>query len=95
MHLNIDHVADMTGEERLRLALLLSELDHEIIRERVRRANPEWSEKRVRIEFFRIIFLPKPLPKWLELQFMAECDQFSPEQPIQTEGLPARYTEGF
>lgn len=95
MHLNIDHVANMTDEQRLRLALLLSELDHEIIREWLRKANPGWTEKRVRIEFFRIIFLPKPLPNWLGQQFMADCDQFNPEQPIQTEGLPARYTEGF
>ena len=93
--MHIDDVSNLTGEQRLRLALLLSELDHEIIRERLRNLHPAWSEKRVQIEFFRIVFLPKPLPKWLEQRFMAECDQFRPEQPIQTEGLPARYTEGF
>jgi len=76
----------------LHLALLLSEIEHEIIRERLRKANPEWSEKRVRIEFFRIIFLPEPLPKGLERRFMAECDQFRPEDPIQIDGLPPRYT---
>lgn len=93
--MHIDDVSNMTGEERLRLALLLSELEHEIIRERLRNLHPEWSEKRVRIEFFRIIFLPQPLPKWLEQRFMAECDQYRPEEPIQIDRLPARYTGMF
>jgi len=85
MHIN--DVRNLTGEQRLRLGLLLSELGHELVRQRIREARPEWSELRVRIEFFRIIFLPQPLPRGLQQRFMEECDQFHPEDPIEPAGL--------
>jgi len=81
--MRLDDVPHLTGGQRLHLAFLLSELQHEIIRQRIRDAHPEWTEMRVRIEFIRIIFLPQRLPKWSEQRFMAECDQFRPEDPVQ------------
>lgn len=72
----IDDVSNMTGEERLKLACLLSALEREILKGRLHEENPRWSEMRVKIELIRIAFLPKPLPKWLEKRFMEDCDEF-------------------
>lgn len=79
MYIDAPEVAKMTGSQRMHGAMLLSLLEREIKKERLQDEHPEWSEKRVMIELVKMAFLPKPLPKWLERQFMAECDQFRPE----------------
>lgn len=76
--MRINDADHLRGEQRIHLALLLSQLEIEITKARLREENPAWSEKRVMIEIFRIAFLPQPLPKWLERQFMADCEQFRP-----------------
>ena len=93
LHFDAEDVAQMTGEQRLRLAFLLSELEHEIVKLRLRNAHPKWSETRVKIEFIRIVFHPQPLPKWLEKQLMASALSFVPKSLSINQLSPAaRYT---
>ena len=55
----------MTPEQRLLVALDLSLLCREFRKAGIRREHPEWSERQVMIELFRLAFLPKPLPAWV------------------------------
>lgn len=55
----------MTGEQRLRRALELSDFARELSLSRIRSEHPEWSEWEVKRELLRITFLPNPLPAGL------------------------------
>lgn len=55
----------MTGEERLRRALELSDFFREVSLSRIRAEHPDWSEWEVKRELLRITFLPMPLPAGL------------------------------
>jgi hypothetical protein len=55
----------MTPEQRLLVALDLSDFCRELRKAGIRRDHPDWSERQVMIELFRLAFLPKPLPAWV------------------------------
>ncbi|HYH83347.1 MAG TPA: hypothetical protein VEX86_26370 [Longimicrobium sp.] len=50
----------MTGEQRLKLPLEMSDFAREL--SRIRAAHPEWSDWEVKRELLRLDFLPDPLP---------------------------------
>jgi hypothetical protein len=55
----------MSGEQRMLLALEMSEFARELAREGIRRDHPQWTEAQVARELLRLAFLPAPLPAWL------------------------------
>ena len=55
----------MTAEQRLLAALDISDFCRELRKAGIRRDHPDWSERQVMIELFRLAFLPKPLPAWV------------------------------
>jgi Rv0078B-related antitoxin len=55
----------MTPEQRLLAALDISDFCRELRRAGIRRAHPDWSDRQVMIELFRLAFLPEPLPAWV------------------------------
>jgi hypothetical protein len=55
----------MTAEQRLLVALEMSECCREFRKAGIRRDHPDWSERKVMIELFRLAFLPQPLPAWV------------------------------
>jgi hypothetical protein len=55
----------MTAEERLLVALDISDFCRELRKAGIRRDHPDWSERQVMIELFRLAFLPEPLPAWV------------------------------
>lgn len=55
----------MTPEQRLRVALDVSLLCREFTKAGIRRDHPDWSERQVMIELFRLAFLPEALPNWV------------------------------
>lgn len=52
----------MSGEQKLRNALEMSELTRQLARARIVQEHPDWTEDRVIRELLRIAFLPAPLP---------------------------------
>jgi hypothetical protein len=55
----------MTGEQRLSMALEMSYLTHELAKQGLRDAHPDWPEKRVRREFLLSLFPPGKAPSQL------------------------------
>ena len=55
----------MTPEQRLEVALDLSDLLREFRKAGIRRDHPDWTERQVMIELFRLAFLPAALPAWV------------------------------
>ncbi|HEU4452332.1 MAG TPA: hypothetical protein VFR81_04700 [Longimicrobium sp.] len=55
----------MTGEQRLKLALEMSDFARELSLSRIRAEHPEWSDWEVKRELLRLDFLPDPLPSGL------------------------------
>jgi acyl-ACP thioesterase len=55
----------MTAEQRLRVALEISDRCRQLRKAGIRRDHPDWSERQVMIELFRLAFLPEPLPSWV------------------------------
>ena len=55
----------MTGEQRLRLALEMSDFARELTLSRIRAENPGWTDWEVKRELLRLDFLPNPLPPGL------------------------------
>ena len=53
---------EMTGKQRLLLALEMSLFTRELAKEGIRQGHPEWSEIEVQREFLRRAFLPGPMP---------------------------------
>jgi hypothetical protein len=56
---------NMTGEQRLLLALDMSLFARELARAGIRQEHPDWSEAQVARELLRLAFLPAPLPAGL------------------------------
>ena len=61
----------MSGEQRLRLAMEMSEFARELCLAGIRRLHPDWSDAQVRREMLRWTFLPAPVPEWLDAQWEA------------------------
>ena len=55
----------MTGEQRLKLALEMSDFARELSLSRIRAEHPEWSDWQVKRELLRLDFLPDALPPGL------------------------------
>jgi hypothetical protein len=55
----------LTPEQRLSIALEISDVSRELRKAGIRREHPDWSERQVMIELFRRAFLPEPLPAWV------------------------------
>jgi hypothetical protein len=58
----------MSGEQRLLMALEMSYFAHELAKQGLRDAHPDWQEERVRREFLRSLFPPARHPlayKWI------------------------------
>lgn len=55
----------MTGEQRLKLALEMSDFARELSLSRLRAEHPEWSDWEVKRELLRLDFLPGSLPSGL------------------------------
>ncbi|HEY6305835.1 MAG TPA: hypothetical protein VI488_05160 [Candidatus Angelobacter sp.] len=55
----------MTPEQRLLVALDISHFCRELRKAGIKRDHPDWSERQVMIELFRLAFLPDPLPAWV------------------------------
>ncbi|HEU0076594.1 MAG TPA: hypothetical protein VFQ76_03030 [Longimicrobiaceae bacterium] len=53
----------MTGEERLRLAVEMSETARELALARLRAEHPDWSERELKRELLRYAFGSAPLPE--------------------------------
>lgn len=56
----------MTREERLLMALRLSEFVRELIRAETRNSHADWTKAQVARELLRLAFLPDPMPPGLE-----------------------------
>jgi len=52
----------MAGEQRLLLALEMSDFARELASQRIRQEHPDWSPDLISRELIRIAFLPAPLP---------------------------------
>jgi len=55
----------MSPGQRFQIAIELSDLLREFRKAGIRRDHPDWSERQVMIELFRLAFLPDPLPAWI------------------------------
>ena len=55
----------MSGEQRLRLCLEMSVFARELRKAGIRRDHPDWSDREVIMELFRLAFFPDPLPAWV------------------------------
>lgn len=54
----------MTGEQRLRIALEMSDLIKEFQKAGLRNLHPDWPEARVSRELIRHALMPEPKPDW-------------------------------
>ena len=55
----------MTPEQRLSVAVEISDVCRAFRKAGVKQEHPDWSERQVMIELFRRAFLPEPLPAWV------------------------------
>jgi len=55
----------LSGEQRLLLALEMSQFARDLCSARIRQEHPDWSEVQVKRELLRLAFLPNPLPAGL------------------------------
>ena len=65
----------LTGEQRLLLALEMSDFARELTKAGIREQHPDWSEGQVMWEIIRRSFFPDPLPAWLQKKMEEESDQ--------------------
>jgi len=56
----------MSPEKRFLVALEMSELCRELRKSGIRQQHPDWTERQIMIELFRLAFLPDPLPAWVQ-----------------------------
>ena len=61
----LDVFRRMTGEQRLKLALEMSDFARELSLSRIRAEHPGWSDWEVKRELLRLDFLPDALPPGL------------------------------
>lgn len=55
----------MTPEQRLLVAVEVSDVCRAFRKAGIEREHPDWTERQVMIELFRRAFLPEPLPAWV------------------------------
>ena len=55
----------MSGAQRLRVCLEMSVFARELRKTGIRRDHPDWSDREVMLELFRLAFFPEPLPAWV------------------------------
>jgi hypothetical protein len=55
----------MSPQQLLEVAIELSDLLRQFRKAGIRRDHPDWTERQVMIELFRLAFLPEPLPAWV------------------------------
>ncbi len=55
----------MTPEQRFQVAIEISEAYRAFRKAGIRKQHPDWTERQVMIELFRLAFLPEPLPSWV------------------------------
>ena len=55
----------MTPAQRWKVAIEISETYREFRKAGIRMQHPEWTDRQVMIELFRLAFLPEPLPAWV------------------------------
>jgi hypothetical protein len=55
----------LTVQQRLQIALDMSLFARELTKAGIRRDHPDWSERQIMMEVFRLAFLPDPLPAWV------------------------------
>ena len=55
----------MTPEQRLSVAFEISDLCRGFRKAGIRKQHPDWSDRQMMIELFRLAFLPDPLPAWV------------------------------
>lgn len=56
----------MSGEQKILIALEMSEFARELAKARIREDHPDWEKWQVDLEWFRIVFSPEPVPAGLE-----------------------------
>ena len=59
-------IKTMTREQRIESAFEMSLLARALARARIQKKHPDWTEKQVMLELFRLAFLPEPLPPWVK-----------------------------
>jgi Rv0078B-related antitoxin len=52
----------MSGEQRLLIAIEMSEFARELAKQRIREEHPEWSDAQIAGELIRLAFLPRKFP---------------------------------
>ena len=67
--MQIELLRAMSPEQRLLLAIEMSEFARELAKDGIRRDHPEWPESRVIEELIRLAFFPEQIPLWLEKRF--------------------------
>jgi hypothetical protein len=60
--IQIEIYRKMSGEQRLQLALEMSDFARELTAQRIRDDHPDWSRDLIIRELIRILLLPAPLP---------------------------------
>jgi hypothetical protein len=55
----------MSGEQRVLLAFEMSHYTHELAKQGLRDAHPDWPEEKITREFLRSLFLPGTAPQGL------------------------------
>lgn len=55
----------MTPAQRFMAGVEVSDLYREFRKAGIRLQHPDWTERQVMIELFRLAFLPDPLPAWV------------------------------
>lgn len=63
--LQLGILRSLSGEQRLLRGLDLTLFAQGFTSARIRQMHPDWSEKQVQLEIFRLAFLPEPLPSWV------------------------------
>ena len=68
----------MTGEQRLRVALEMSDFARELTKAGIRSDHPDWTEAQVTFELIRLAFLPDPVPAGLR----PALEKFASQSPL-------------
>ena len=61
----LEILRNMTGEQRVQIAVDMTNFMRRMTMSRIRAEHPEWTDWQVKRELLRIAFLPDPLPPGL------------------------------